>query len=543
MKTEKIKMEEDFSAIRKKWIKIGRKHLYRLFYGRMTMIALIMIAQVVVPLVLFYNLGVYSPLLYMGMLAVTFICILHIFNMPSRPEFKMSWLIFVAALTPFGCVFYLWVQTDLGHRKLKRKAEKAMEEAKEALPPDLDLAKQVQKTSPQLYGLTKIAEKAGGYGLYQNTRVTYFENGETFFPELLRQLKKAKKFIFLEFFILAEGYMWEEVRSILAQKVKEGVEVRLLYDGTNEFKNLPHSYPKQMEELGIRCRIFAPIRPFFSTEQNYRDHRKILVIDGTTAITGGINLADEYINAISVYGYWKDTSILLEGDGAKAFTRMFLEAWQVTEDVGEYRKYLRLSDQALQVFRENMRREKEMPGGYVLPYGDCPLDDERLGEMVYIDMLNQAREYVHIMTPYLILDEEMKQALMMAARRGVEVVLILPHIPDKPYAFALAKAHYRQLLEAGVQIYEFTPGFVHAKEFVSDGKRAVVGTINLDYRSLYHHFECACYMEDMDVVFDIEEDMQKTMELSHRITMEDVRSQGIFTRAAGIFLKLVAPLL
>ena len=529
---------------KKKLLKKGKTHLVRLVYGRMFLIAAFFIAQMVFLWLLFYQLSTYSSYIYMGMVVLTVISVLHIFNGPSDPTVKMSWLVVVTVFMPFGSAFYFWVQTDLGHRNLMRKASRATEDARKAFPMDKHLAKEIRDAYPQMYGLVRYTDLAGGYGVYQNSRAKYFSCGEEMLPELVRQLEKAEKFIFLEYFIIADGKMWEKVKQVLVRKVQEGVEVRLMYDGTNEFKNVPHSFPQQMEELGIRCKIFARIHPIFSTEQNFRDHRKIVVIDGVTAFTGGINLADEYINRISLYGYWKDTAIMVQGDAVKSFTRMFLEAWQVASDhKSEYEKYLRLSETALDTFRQKLTHQGVTLPGYMVPYADNPLDYDKVGEWVYIDILNHARRYVHIMTPYLIIDGQMETALMLAARRGVEVCLILPHIPDKQYAFALAKTYYGRLMEAGVKIYEFTPGFVHAKGFVSDDRRAVVGTINLDYRSLYHHFECACYMEDVPVIADVERDMKETMAKCHRITMEDVKRVNLLIQLEGILLKLLAPLL
>ena len=326
--------------------------------------------------------------------------------------------------------------------------------------------------------------------------------------------------------------MWGEVLDILARKAKEGVDVRLMYDGTCEFSTLPHDYPKRLKKLGIKCKMFSPITPFVSTHYNYRDHRKILVIDGHTAFTGGINLADEYINLKSRFGHWKDTAIMVQGKAAESFTLMFLQMWNIDEKVPETEKFL----------GKYPIPEKQCKG-YVLPYADSPLDNEKTGEMVYIDILNRAQKYVHIMSPYLILDGEMEMAIKFAAERGVEVSLILPGIPDKIMPYSLAKTHYKSLLAAGVKIYEYTPGFVHAKVFVSDDIKAVVGTINLDYRSLYHHFECAAYMYDTECIGDIEKDFQETAAKCRQITLGNLKDIKFGYKILGVILKAVAPLL
>lgn len=342
---------------KKRWIKKGKSKLQKIVFGRTLLIAVLAILQLIFVLMAFHWLSSYSPYFYGAMTVLTVLCVLYIFNQPSNPTVKLSWLVLVSALMPVGGLFFFWVQTDMGHRKLKKKVMVAVEEGEKALPADTSLAESIREEYPQLYGLTNYMKGAGGYGIYQDTEATYFPNGESLLPVFLEELRQAKHFIFLEYFIISEGVMWDQVREVLLEKVKEGVEVRLLYDGTNEFTNLPHDYPEKLRNLGINCRVFAPIRPFFSTEQNYRDHRKIAVIDGVTSFTGGINLADEYVNEISLYGYWKDTALMLKGEATLTFLRLFLEAWQVTEVQGEYGVYLGRA-------RENLltwRREHPVP--------------------------------------------------------------------------------------------------------------------------------------------------------------------------------------
>ncbi len=368
--------------------------------------------------------------------------------------------------------------------------------------------------------------------MFENTAVTYFPLGERKFEAMLAELEKAEHFIFLEYFIVDEGVMWGQILEILAKKAAQGVDVRVMYDGTCEFALLPRDYPRRLKKLGIRCKVFAPVTPFVSTCYNYRDHRKILVIDGHTAFNGGVNLADEYINRKVKYGHWKDAAVMLKGEAVRSFTLMFLQMWGIGERKDEYARFLAYDPHPV-----------KGAGGYVVPYGDCPLDGEKVGERVYMDILNRSLSYVHIMTPYLILDGEMETALKFAAERGAEVVLILPGIPDKAVPYALAKTHYMPLLESGVKIYEYTPGFVHAKVFLSDGAEAVVGTINLDYRSLYHHFECATYLYGVSCIREIEEDFQATLLKCRRVTPETVRKEKWTVRLTGRLMKAIAPLM
>ena len=348
-----------------------------------------------------------------------------------------------------------------------------------------------------------------------------------------KELEKAEKFIFMEYFIVEEGIMWDTILEILKRKVNEGVEVRFMYDGMCAFDLLPYSYPKKLQKFGIKCKMSNKIRPFVSTIQNNRDHRKICVIDGQTGYVGGVNLADEYINEKERFGHWKDTAVLLRGDAVQSLTMIFLQMWDVDmRGVEPYGKYLTKKAESL-----NDRL------GYVIPYADSPFDHENVGEEVYFHILNHAKKYVHIMTPYLILDNEMLTTLIRAAKSGIEVIIIMPHIPDKWYAFAVAKTYYKELIEGGVQIYEYAPGFVHAKVFVSDDDTATVGSINLDFRSLYLHFENGVFIYDNPEVQKVEEDFQNTLAKCHKVTVTEVRNRGVLMKVAGQVLRLVAPLM
>ena len=373
--------------------------------------------------------------------------------------------------------------------------------------------------------------RSGCHPVYDKTAVTYFPLGEDKFDAMLRELEAAKHFIFMEYFIVGEGLMWGRVLEILARKAAQGVDVRVMYDGTCEFALLPHDYPKRLRRLGIQCRTFAPVSPFVSTHYNYRDHRKILVIDGHTAFNGGVNLSDEYINLTHPHGHWKDTALRITGEAVRSFTLMFLQMWNV-EDRGmeDCTRYLTASAPV-------------SSPGWIIPYGDSPFDGENVAEMVYMDILNRARQYVHIMTPYLIIDHEMVVALTFAAKRGVDVKLITPGWPDKKTVFALTRSYYRELIAGGVEIYEYEPGFVHAKSFVSDGVTAVTGSINLDYRSLYLHFECAALLHSVPAVGDIEADFQAMLPKCRQVTPETVLKEKWTVKLAGVLLKVAAPLL
>ncbi|WP_343209740.1 cardiolipin synthase [Anaerolentibacter hominis] len=518
----------------KEQVKKGKKGLFHVIFSRIFVVFLLLALQVGFLAFMFTKLT-HMVAAYTVLTIFAGILVVYILNRRENPAMKMSWMIIILVVPVFGALLYLFISLQIETNLIKRHYRMLIEETRPCLLQDEGVFAELEQKDKQLSGVARYLRNYEGYPVYKNTKATYFPVGEDKFKELLIQLEKAERFIFLEYFIVEEGYMWNSVLEILKRKVKEGVEVRFMYDGTCWISLLPYSYPKKMQALGIKCKMFAPVKPALSTYQNNRDHRKILVIDGKVGFTGGVNLADEYINKKERFGHWKDTAIMLEGDAVRSMTVMFLQMWNITEREGEenFGKYLLPAGSYV----------PEGASGFVMPYGDSPYNEENLAELVYMSILNTATSYVHIMTPYLILDNEMIQALTFAAKRGVEVIIIMPHIPDKWYAFVLAKTYYRELMDYGVKIYEYTPGFVHAKSFVSDDEKAVVGTINLDYRSLYLHYECAAYMYQSDVVADVERDFQETLAKSQLVTVEDCRKLHWFKKLCGRVLRLIAPLM
>lgn len=338
----------------------------------------------------------------------------------------------------------------------------------------------------------------------------------------------------MEYFIIERGIMWDTILDILKEKVKEGVEVRVMYDGMCSILLLPYNYPKELESFGIKAKMFAPIVPFLSTTQNNRDHRKIVVIDGKTAFTGGVNLADEYINLVERFGHWKDVAVKVTGDAVRSFTIMYLQMWNVSEQGSEnYEAYVKNI-----VYEEPLYHD-----GFVIPYGETPTRSTEVGKTVYQSMINGSTKYVHIMTPYFIVGREFLDCMRYAAHRGVEVAMILPHIPDKKVVYFIARTFYPELIQAGIKVYEYTPGFIHAKIFVSDDQCATVGTINLDYRSFYHHFECGAYFYDNSVVAKVEEDFQDTLLECQEITMDYYKKIPLYQKLIGRVSRFIAPLL
>ena len=512
-------------------LKKSKRGFLKIIFGRTTFILLMLLAQF---LIMFYGLYLFSEYvvyLFTSAVVISLIMIITVVNSPSNPTIKMTWIALLGLVPVFGVLLYIYVETDIGYRLVKKNLSDIIRDTVKYVPDQSHLDEKIYYEAPEIYNLTQYMKVYGNAPVYENSAVTYFPLGEDMFDSLIEELNKAEKFIFLEYFIVSEGYMWGRVLKILKEKAEQGVEVRMLYDGTCAFTLLPYDYPQQLQKLHIKCKMFSPIRPMVSSHYNNRDHRKIVVIDGHTAFTGGANLADEYINMRQVYGHWKDTSIMIKGEAVRSFTLMFLQMWNIGERSVDYPRFMNVSAPV-----------PENAEGYIIPYGDSPLDSELVGEMVYMDILNTAKRYVHITTPYLILDNEMITALSFAAKRGVDVKIILPHIPDKKIIFALSRSYYKTLMEAGVKIYEYTPGFVHAKTFVSDDNKAVVGTINLDYRSLYLHFECAAYMYKVPAIKDIVMDFDQTLEKCQLVTFETLRSQNIFYRLLGKILKIIAPI-
>ena len=508
----------------------SKRGVLNVLFGRTMIIAVMLAVQVLLLLRAFSSLRD-SRYFYAALQALNAVLILHLVNRPVNPAIRISWILLVVLAPPLGVFLYLFVELDLGHRVLNRRLGAVIRETESLIPDRAAFRRMLKRKKPALGSLAHYTWTHGGFNPYDGTEAEYLPSGEAALEAFLREIDRAERFIFLEFFIIDEGEMWGRVLKKLEEKVEQGVEVRVMYDGTCALFRLPYRYPRMLAQLGIQCKMFSPLRPLVSPHYNYRDHRKILVVDGRVAFTGGVNLADEYINKKRLYGRWKDNALMLRGEAVQSFTLMFLQMWNIDSRGEDYAKYLSVA-----------ARVPDAPG-YVLPYGDSPLDDERVGEMVYMDIINRARSYVHIMTPYLILDNEMITALTFAAKRGVDVCLLLPHIPDKRYAYALARTHYRELLEAGVRILEYTPGFVHAKVCVADGERAVVGTINLDYRSLYLHFECAAHLCDMPAVQAVEQDFQETSKQCQEILLRDLRRTHLITRVVGWLLKVFAPLM
>ena len=512
---------------------VAKKKFFKMVFSRAGIFVILILVQMLIFLGIPYYLKEYATFIYSVMSLMEIIVLVYIINTEGNPAFKLSWILCVMAVPVVGTIFYIYVHLQLETRFVQNRLAALRMETEPYMDQDQKITDALWEGKSANAQLSYYLSHQLGFPTYRNTEAEYFPVGEAKFTSMIKELEKAEKFIFMEYFIVEEGIMWNTILEILKRKAAEGVEVRFMYDGMCAFDLLPYSYPKKLQKYGINCKMSNKIRPFVSTIQNNRDHRKICVLDGQVGYVGGVNLADEYINEKERFGHWKDTAVLLRGDAVQSLTMIFLQMWDVDmRGVEPYGKYLTKKADTL--------NEKL---GYVIPYADSPFDHENVGEEVYFHILNHAKKYVHIMTPYLILDNEMLTTLIRAAKSGIEVIIIMPHIPDKWYAFAVAKTYYKELIEGGVQIYEYTPGFVHAKIFVSDDDTATVGSINLDFRSLYLHFENGVFIYDNPEVQKVEEDFQNTLAKCHKVTVTEVRNRGILMKTAGQVLRLVAPLM
>lgn len=514
-------------------VKKAKKGLLDLIFSRIFVVVVLVLIQLIVFGATVTFLQDYATFIHGLFLVLSVIVVIYIISSEGNVSFKITWMLLILVTPILGTAFYGYMKMELGTNFLKKRLHMMDKATKPYMLQDKEILEELRVSKPANANLASYLTNQISFPVYRNTAVKYFPLGEDKFAELKRQLKRAEQYIFMEYFIVEKGTMWNEILDILKEKVWQGVEVRFMYDGMCSMYSLPLHYDRELRRAGIKCKQFNAVHPIVTSSQNNRDHRKICVIDGRVAFTGGVNLADEYINEKERFGHWKDTAIMIEGEAVQSFTMMFLQMWNVTERREElYEHYL-----------TPKMTEKQRELGFVIPYADSPFDEQNVGEHVYLHILNHAKKYVHIMTPYLILDEDMLSTLQYVAQCGIEVKIIMPHIPDKWYAFAVAKTYYESLMKAGVQIYEYTPGFVHAKVFVSDNDTATVGTINLDYRSLFHHFECGTFIYNNRVVLDVEKDFQETLKQCQLVTKEDLKHRKVMEKICGRVLRLIAPLM
>lgn len=507
--------------------------ILKLLFSRVVIVGFILFLQVAYFMILLFRLGNYSTELHVQFTIISIMVVLYIINKNDNPGYKLAWIVPILAFPLFGGILYVAMGDKKPARKMRKKLEIVGEFTNPLLYQKPEIVQEIVDEHPQVAGQVKYLQQSVGYPVYKNTESKYFPSGEEYYEALLEELNQAKHFIFMEYFIVEEGSMWNSILEVLERKAKEGLDVRFMYDDVGCVTLLPYKYYKQLEAKGIKSIAVNPFRPIFSVAMNNRDHRKITVIDGHTGFTGGVNLADEYINQKVRFGHWKDTGIMLKGDAVWSMTIMFLQMWNANRPTdNDYARY-----------RPHVHHNEYFGGdGYVLPYGDSPLDSETTGENVYLNMINNAKKYVYILTPYLITDNEMMSALSLAAKRGIDVRIVTPGIPDKKIVFKLTQSYYPQLIKAGVKVYQYAPGFLHAKCVVSDDEVATVGTINFDYRSLYLHFENGVFLYKTDSVIKVKEDILDTISKCEEIHHGYLKNSVIRNMFRAI-LRLFAPLM
>ncbi|OUQ22509.1 cardiolipin synthase [Flavonifractor sp. An135] len=512
---------------------MGKKVTSILFH-RLTIVGLLIILQVAELVILMALFADYFIYFYWFCIFISVLVVLWIVNARSDPGYKIAWLIPILLFPLFGGLFYL----AFGGNRMSKRMQRRMQGMERRMLHELgnsERAEELTSFGSDAVNQARYLERYACAPVYRNTEATYFPLGDDVFPRMLEELKKAKRYIFLEYFIIEEGLFWDSILEILEEKVAQGVDVRLIYDDIGSLFTLPKDYARTLEAKGIRCCVFNPFVPVLSLRLNNRDHRKLLIVDGQVGFTGGVNLADEYINYKVKYGHWKDTAILLRGEAVWSMTVMFLTMWD----------YVRGVNEDLDAYRPEPVADLDprCASYFVQPYTDSPMDHEPVGETVYLNLINKAKRYVYLTTPYLIISDSVNTALCNAAKSGVDVRIITPHIPDKKIIFEVTRAHYGPLLEAGVQIYEYTPGFVHAKNFVVDDCWATVGTVNMDYRSMFLHFEDGVWLCGAPCVLDVRRDFLETLEKSERITLRRWRDHSGPRLLLRAVLRVFAPLM
>lgn len=512
--------------------KHGRQILNKVFYSRVIIAFLLVAVQIAVFVYFCVKLNPYTEYYWGTSLGLSTIFMIYLSNSSGKNEFKIAWLLPMVIFPLFGVAAYIMYHTNTGgfiYKKKFQHLEKAVNEFK----PGKKTEKKILEENKEIADIGTYLANNGEFYAHTQNHVTYYSCGEDFFPELLAALKKARDFIFIEYFIIDVDESWTKVLEILEAKAKAGVTVRVLYDGFGSVVASQSQYQKYLKSKGIDAHIFLPLIPFFSTQMNNRDHRKIVVIDGKTGFTGGLNLSNEYFNyGKNRFPYWKDNGVKIEGSGVSNLTSMFLQTWNLQKkEPDDYKKYL------------SVKGKKFDDAGVIIPYGDDAYNNLDIVEDVYQYMINNAKDYLYITTPYVVIDNQLMSDLIFAAQRGVRVCIAVPSVPDHLLTFCVGKVFQKELMDHGVNIYEYQKGFIHAKTFVCDGKMATVGSVNLDYRSLYHHFECGCFMYRVSVIDEIEKDFEQIMKDSTLMTRESYKKIPAMRRALGRVLKIFAPLL
>ncbi|HPT82971.1 MAG TPA: cardiolipin synthase [Limnochordia bacterium] len=509
------------------------KKILTVLFHRATIAGVAIFVQLGALVLMIGRFSKYFPLFYVFCSSLSAVVVVIIATGRAKSASKIAWIMAIMLFPIFGGLFYLVLGKTRLSPRMRRKLETTRLHGEKSLDSSEPILNELEALDPRAAGQARYIQNHAAYPVYRHQYSQFYPVGDLAFPAMLRELEQAQRYIFLEYFILEEGLMWNSILEILVKKAQAGVDVRLIYDDLGCIFRVPKDYHKKLEALGIKTARFHPLKPMLSPSLNYRDHRKLMIIDGHTGFTGGINLADEYINAVEKYGHWKDSAFLLKGEAVWSLTVMFLAMWE----------YVRGEQVRLDDFRPGKLQPSSEQNGFIQPFADNPLDDETVGETVYFNLITRAQDYVYINTPYLILDNEMLAALCAAAKTGVDVRLMTPGIPDKPLVYAVTRSYYLPLLESGVRIYEYSPGFMHSKTMVADDRVAVVGTVNLDYRSLYMAFENAVWLYGTPSVLQIRDDFLETLQLCREVHLADYQSIPALHKAKWSLLRLLAPLL
>lgn len=510
------------------------KKILNFIFSRVMVVGILILFQIGIIIWVIWKLSNYFLYFYIFCMFISIVTVIYLVSKDENPSYKLGWAILIMIFPLFGGLFYIISGSNRQGKSFTKRLEKVYSRAIPYLWQDEKIIEEIEKEDKHIGNQARYIKDFSCYPIYKNTITRYLSPGEEFFRVLIEELEKAQHFIFMEYFIIHEGKMWNDILEILERKVKEGVEVRVLYDDIGSLTTVPYKYDEVLKKKGIKCQVFNRLAPVLNIILNNRDHRKITVIDGFVGFMGGINLADEYINQVKRFGHWKDAALWLKGEAVWSLTMMFLQTWDFTENLSEDCDIYRPRKYHLEAFESD---------GFVQPYGDSPLDHETVGENVYLNLLHKAKNYVYICTPYLIVDNEMVTALSLAAKSGVDIKIITPHKEDKWYVHILTRAYYEPLIKMGVKIYEYTPGFIHSKTFVCDDEVGIVGSINMDYRSLYLHFECGTWLYKTSTISAIKEDFTDTLKVCQQVTLEECKQVKLRTRLIRSVLRLLAPLM
>lgn len=473
----------------------------------------------------------YEPVINTVSMVLSWLLVLYVLSLPGNPAYKTAWIILILGFPVLGLSLYLLFGGSRLSKRLRRKMGAIDKTLEDTMTQNETVMGELRHDDPGAAVQARYLSNTVHCPVYQNTETDYYDSGESFFTQVFDSLERAEKTIYLEYFIVEEGEIWNRMLDILSQKAAQGVDVRLIYDDFGCIQRLPKDYEDRLREMGISARAFNRFVPILNSRLNNRDHRKLLLIDGVEGFTGGVNLADEYANlGLQRFGHWKDAGLRLRGDAVWSMTVMFLSMWNYVakaQSIAQRPEPCCLSG----------------ADGYVQPYLDTPLDDEAVGKNVFSNVITGAKNYVWIMTPYLIIDEGMAETLTNAAKAGIDVRIITPGIPDKPYVYEMTRANYLALLEGGVRIFEYSPGFIHSKVFLSDDNTAAVGTVNLDFRSLYLHFENGVWLYRASCISAIRTDFDATFPQCREVKLEEAANVGVLRQLYRSVLRLLSPLM